>query len=112
MILFARDLSDDAERESYYKHFSPKKLQQALAEIETNAGFPESPRKTLSDIRSKMYNMYSKTVHNSYVSLIFIGAMRYSFEDEPLLSSNLFGRANKASYPTLHHMTGHWQVLT
>ncbi len=105
MIAYTKGADNETERRLYFKYFAPKKLRRGLIEIETNSGLPDDVIKALSDTRSGLYDMYSRTVHSAYSDLV-IGALGFSFEDEDRLNFGLFGIADKASYPTLYHLNG------
>lgn len=110
MTVYAQETDEETEKKLYYKHFTASKLLRGLADIESQLGFPKDVQQALSNIRSELYSMYSKTVHHSYAELM-IGSMSYSFEKEPMLRSTLFGRASKASFPTLYHLNDAFFLL-
>jgi hypothetical protein len=103
MRVYTKDEDDSESRKSYHKHFSSKKLWESLSTIEINLGFPKNAQEQLFQMRREFYSMYSGNIHHSYADLIH-GAMSFSFDKADHLQPNLFGKADKASYPTLHHM--------
>ena len=102
LIIYAQEVDDKAERKLYHKHFAASKLRRGLLEIEKITGIAEIASLALSDLRTELYGFYFKAIHNAF-SDATIGAFAFSFEDDRLFSS-LFGKADKASYPTLYHL--------
>lgn len=103
MMLYTQGTDDESERKLYFQHFSPKKLRDQMIQIEEDSGFSSNVMKKLSDLRSSLYSMYSKSVHNAYTDTV-IGALGFSFKEDDKLNFGLFGIADKASYPTLYHL--------
>ena len=102
LLTYSQDYDDEMERKIYRDHFSAKKLGVEIVGIEKNLRIEEDIIPVLSNLRSSLYSYYSKSIHNAYGNAV-IGAMAFSFEKD-LLHSNLFGKADRASYPTLYHM--------
>lgn len=101
MRLFAQDLSDEDERRLFRTHFSTRALNARLQAIESSIGLPDDVSSELRASRSSTYAFYSKTVHNSYPS-VMLGMIGFSLERKGYAA---IGMATEASHSTLRSLS-------
>lgn len=96
----------EEERAVFYKHFTPRKLNRAVTELEDRFDFID-----FGGYRLDEHEHYTRSVHVTSL-LGALSAYAGSLEDDERLEYALFGRASSAASKTLHHTaTTVWHVL-
>ncbi len=101
MRVYAQDLPDEEERRLFWTYFSPRALNTRLERLETDLGLEDDVTSALAASRRNTYAFYSKTVHNSYASII-LGLVGFSMERTGYAA---LGMATEASTSTLSSLT-------
>lgn len=94
---------EENEKRLWNRHFSHKKLNSRLSEIENSLGLPVDIAKSLSDNRANNYKYYSQAIHVSYVANV-IGAYATT-QDNDLLSLAICGGENLITKQTMNNLT-------
>jgi len=107
MIDYTRAAETEEQSATWWRRFSPKRLNPVLLETEKRLGLPEDLRAELSRSRKEAYQYYSRAVHSSYVA-VMVGAYAPPLRPNGWFHFGLWGASSAASEDTLE--TLNWML--